>query len=96
MANNTILADGVKKFSSLSLLGIVSYIHYQFLFHVLFQCNDTRAQDVSLVSHNKAFYYVKVQIVEDIFIHFKIYLKGYLKSRRMHIWQCKTQELPGP
>ena len=98
MAKHTILAYKLPKISSLTSLGIISYIHYQFLFHTLFQCNDTRAQDVSLVSHKNVFYYVEVQNVKkrDIFIHFKIYLKGYLKSRRMHIWQSKTQELPGP
>ena len=61
MANHTILAYKVKNISSLALLGIMSYIHYQFLFHALFQCNDGRAQDVSLVSHKNAFYHVKVQ-----------------------------------
>ena len=81
MANHTIFAYKVKKISSLTLLGIMSYIHYQFLFHTLLQCNDTRAPDVSLVSHKSAFYHVKVQNVKerDIFLHFKIYLKGYLK-----------------
>ena len=98
MANHTILAYQVRKISSLASFSIMSYIHYLFLFHTLFQCNDTRPQDASLVSHKNAFYHVKVQIAKerDIFIHFKIYLKGYLKSSRMHIWQCKTQELPGP
>ena len=87
MANHTQLTYYFKNISSLASLSIMSCIHYQFLFHTLFQCNDTRTQDVSLVSQKNAFYYVKVQIVKerDIFIHFKIYLKGYLKSRRMHI-----------
>ena len=61
MANHTILAYKVKKISSLASLSIMSYIHYQFLSHTLFQCNDTRAQDVSLVSHKNTFYHVKVQ-----------------------------------
>ena len=61
MANHTILAYEVKKISSLTSLSIMSYIHYQFLFHILFQCNNTRAQDVSLVSHKNAFCHVKVQ-----------------------------------
>ena len=73
MENNTISAYKVKKISSLTLLSIMSYIHYQFLFHILFQCNYTRAQDVSLVIHKNAFYHVKVQVVKDIFVHFKIY-----------------------
>ena len=58
MENHTIPAYELKKMSSLTLM---SYICYQFLFHTLFQCNDTRAQNVSLVSHKNAFYHVKVQ-----------------------------------
>ena len=65
MANHTISACKVKNISSLASLGILSYIHFQFLFHTLFQCNDTRVQDVSLVSHKNAFYHVKVQTVEE-------------------------------
>ena len=38
--------------------------HYRFPFHTLFHCNDSRAEDVSLVSHKNAFYHGKVQIVK--------------------------------
>ena len=64
MANHTISAYKLKKISSLTLLGIISYIHYKFLFHTLFQCNDGRAQYVSLLRHKNAFYHVKVQNVK--------------------------------
>ena len=42
----------------------MSDIHYQFLFHTLFQCNDGRAQDVNLVSHKNVFYHVKVRNIK--------------------------------
>ena len=56
-------------------LSIMSYINYQFLFHTLFQCNDGRAQDVSLVSHKNAFYHVKVQNVKRKVNIYKYILK---------------------
>ena len=64
MVNHTISADKLMKLSSLTSLGIMSYIHYQFLFHTLFQGNYGRTQDVSLVSHKNSFYHVKVQNVK--------------------------------
>ena len=59
MANHTISAHKLQKISSLASLGIMSYIHYQFLLYTLSQCNDTRAQDVSLVNHKNVFFMLK-------------------------------------
>ena len=64
MANHNISAYELQKISSLTSLSIMSHIHYQFLFHTLFQYNDGRAQDVGLVSHKNACYHVKVQNVK--------------------------------
>ena len=73
----------LKKISSLTSLGIMLVIHFQFLFHTLFQCNDGRVQDVSLVSHANVFYYVKVQNVKrkvNIYT-FQNLLKWVLKNK---------------
>ena len=70
-----------KKNSSLASLSILLNVHYQFIFHTLFQCND-RAQDVSLISHKNAFFQVKVQIVKkkDIICIFQSFLKRVPKN----------------